>query len=672
VNLRATLVVTLALAALAPLGRGQLAAAPDSPQYPLAMHTRWTYQMRQEFGPGVHPSGPDAALVKGNVLETTVVSEVVGSDTIGGMKYSRVESRHDGRLWMTEWLRLTPDGLFLGKTNEDGQDTVLVPPEKILSPRMAAGETWTWKASGAPANVRMQVVGMETTQVPAGKFDATKTIHELNMVLPEATVRYTNSRWFSAGVGYVRQESEVYSGDRLLTRTQLRLTAFNASPSAPSAPSVALAPTPAAAPTPAGAAKSPAAQESVEQDSDLAGVKTRIVYLRQYNGALHLGVAFKNTTDKPVRGEALLFDHVTLTEPRGGQKHFPLKSGQGRFVAGPISDWNSGGRWWVNIPARGETLVWALFAPIAGSTVDVSLPVSQPFDAVRVSTDPPSGPGESGWVGGTLRATITSVTRAEGQMKVRIKLASSGTATSSDALEYQDVYALDPANKRQYALVKDADGNFLAQPVSDQGKGGRYFPNKVPARGQVFMALTFAAPPDTVKSVDIVIPQFDVFEAVPIAGEGGGGAAGAAVAGRTIGLEKALQDLHADVTPQQVKVNLSADVLFDFDKADLKPEAEPQLAELATVIKGYPGASVNIEGHSDGKGADAYNQTLSEKRAASIAQWLVAKGGASAPQLHTRGWGKTKPIAPNTKPNGADDPDGRAKNRRVEITIAKS
>ena len=126
------------------------------------------------------------------------------------------------------------------------------------------------------------------------------------------------------------------------------------------------------------------------------------------------------------------------------------------------------------------------------------------------------------------------------------------------------------------------------------------------------------------------------------------------------------------MTPQQVKVNLSADVLFDFDKADLKPEAEPQLAELATVIKGYPGASVNIEGHSDGKGADAYNQTLSEKRAASIAQWLVAKGGASAPQLHTRGWGKTKPIAPNTKPNGADDPEGRAKNRRVEITIAKS
>lgn len=425
------------------------------------------------------------------------------------------------------------------------------------------------------------------------------------------------------------------------------------------------------APPAAPPASQPTAQ-SAEQESDLAGVTTRIAYLRQYNGAVHLGVMFKNTTDKPVRGDALLFDHVTLNEPKSRQKHFPLKGAEGHFVAGPISDWNSGGRWWVNIPAHGETLVWALFEPIAGPAVDISLPVSQPFDAVRVSSDPPSGPGESGWVGGPLRATIVSATRADGQMKVRIKLASSGTAASSDALEYKDVYALDPANKRQYPLIKDADGNFLAQPVSDQGKGGRFFPNKVPPRGQMFMALTFAAPPDNVKSVDIVVPQFDIFEAVAIAGEGGGGAGGASVAGRTIGLEKALADLHADVTPQQVKVNLAADVLFDFDKADLKPEAEPQLAEVATVIKSYPGAAVNIEGHSDGKGADAYNQALSEKRAASIAQWLVAKGGANAPQLHTRGWGKTKPIAPNTKPNGADDPEGRAKNRRVEITITKS
>ena len=668
-NLRATAFAALALVSL---GQGRAAAASDNAPYPLATHTRWTYQMRQEFGAGVHPSGPDAALMKGKILETILVSEVVGSDAIGGITYSRVESRHDGRLWMTEWLRPTSDGLFLGKTSENGHDTVLAPPQKMLSARMAAGEVWAWKASDAPVTVRAHVAGQETTQVPAGKFDATKTIHELSMVLPEATVHSTNSRWFSRGVGYVRQETEVYSGDRLLTRTQLQLIAFNAAtPTSSSAAASATAASQAVAKPVGGAGQAPT--QSAEQDSDLAGVTTRLSYLRQSNGALHLGVAFKNTTDKPVRGtDSFLFDRVTLTEPKSGQKHFPLKGAEGRFVAGPISDWNSGGRWWLTIPARTEVLVWALFEPIAGTTVDVALPYSQPFDAARVTTDPPASANESGWSGGPLHATLISATRAEGQLKVRIKIASSGPIDQGSGLYYGDVYALDPVNKRQYFLVKDADGNFLAQPVSDHEKGGRLFPNKVPQRGQVFMALTFTAPPDSVKSVDIVVPQFDIFEAVPLSGEGGGGAAGAAVAGRTIGLEQALRDLHADVTPQQVKVNLSADVLFDFDKADLKPEAEPQLTELATVLKGYPGASVAIEGHSDGKGADAYNQTLSEKRAASIAQWLVAKGGASAPQLHTRGWGKTKPIAPNATPNGSDNPDGRAKNRRVEITITKS
>lgn len=422
----------------------------------------------------------------------------------------------------------------------------------------------------------------------------------------------------------------------------------------------------------AAAAAGPTAAQTGEQDSDLAGVTTRIAYLRQAGGALRLGVAFKNTTDSPVRADPLMLDQVTLIEPKSGQKHFPLKDANGRFVAGPVSDWNGGGRWWVDIPAQAEVLVWALFEPITGSAADVVLPYSQPFDAVPVVTAGPEAPGESNWTQGPLHATVTAAARADGQLKVRIKIVSSDTASADDPLSYEDVYALDPASKQQYSLIKDADGNFLAQPVSDRQNGGRFFPSrKVPAHGQAFMNLTFAAPPDGVTSVDIVLPRFDIFEAVPITG-GGGGSAGAAVAGRTIGLEQALADLHADVQPQQVKVDLSADVLFDFDQFDLKPEAAQQLAELATVAKAYPGASITIEGHSDGKGADDYNQALSEKRAASVAQWLVANGGATSAQLHTRGWGKTKPVAPNTNADGSDSPEGRAKNRRVEITIAKS
>jgi outer membrane protein OmpA-like peptidoglycan-associated protein len=77
-----------------------------------------------------------------------------------------------------------------------------------------------------------------------------------------------------------------------------------------------------------------------------------------------------------------------------------------------------------------------------------------------------------------------------------------------------------------------------------------------------------------------------------------------------------------------------------------------------------PGAR---EGHTDGKGNAGYNQKLSEQRAASVKKWLLGDGVVTP--MMTRGYGKTRPIAPNAKPNGADDPVGRQKNRRVEITV---
>jgi outer membrane protein OmpA-like peptidoglycan-associated protein len=132
-------------------------------------------------------------------------------------------------------------------------------------------------------------------------------------------------------------------------------------------------------------------------------------------------------------------------------------------------------------------------------------------------------------------------------------------------------------------------------------------------------------------------------------------------------VQGALKDLGAKVTGREIKINLSADVLFDFDKWDLRPEAGPALEKVLAVLKGYPKAAVVIEGHTDGKGNDQYNQRLSQRRAESVRAWLAQHGGSAA--ITTRGWGKTRPIAPNTKPNGADDPDGRQKNRRVEITV---
>jgi outer membrane protein OmpA-like peptidoglycan-associated protein len=132
-------------------------------------------------------------------------------------------------------------------------------------------------------------------------------------------------------------------------------------------------------------------------------------------------------------------------------------------------------------------------------------------------------------------------------------------------------------------------------------------------------------------------------------------------------VQGALKDLGATVKGREIKINLAADVLFDFDKWDLRPEAGPALDKVVAVLQTYPKAAVLIEGHTDGKGNDQYNQKLSERRADSVRSWLAAHGVGAA--MTTRGWGKSRPVAPNTKPNGADDPEGRQKNRRVEITV---
>jgi outer membrane protein OmpA-like peptidoglycan-associated protein len=141
------------------------------------------------------------------------------------------------------------------------------------------------------------------------------------------------------------------------------------------------------------------------------------------------------------------------------------------------------------------------------------------------------------------------------------------------------------------------------------------------------------------------------------------------VAGKVSPVEAALKDLGAKVTALEIRIELSADVLFDFDKADLRGAATPALEKVVAVLGAYPAAAATIDGHTDGKGDDRYNQELSERRAASVRSWLLGHGAHNP--MTTRGWGKTKPVAPNTKPGGGDDPDGRQKNRRVEITLKK-
>ena len=135
------------------------------------------------------------------------------------------------------------------------------------------------------------------------------------------------------------------------------------------------------------------------------------------------------------------------------------------------------------------------------------------------------------------------------------------------------------------------------------------------------------------------------------------------------GIQSVLQDLSAKVTAHEVKIELDADVLFDFDKYSLRPEATESLKKVGQVVQSYPNAPLLIEGHTDGKGTHAHNITLSENRALSVKNWLVQNAGIQAGRITTRGWGETKPVAPNTNPNGSDNPAGRQKNRRVDLTL---
>lgn len=128
-----------------------------------------------------------------------------------------------------------------------------------------------------------------------------------------------------------------------------------------------------------------------------------------------------------------------------------------------------------------------------------------------------------------------------------------------------------------------------------------------------------------------------------------------------------LTELKARRSDGAIVVDLPADVLFDFDKATIRPDAEPALARAAELLKSYPGAQITIGGHTDAKGDDAYNEALSLRRARSVADRLQSP--AAGRSIKAEGFGERRPVAPNTRPDGADDPDGRQKNRRVEIRI---
>jgi outer membrane protein OmpA-like peptidoglycan-associated protein len=111
-----------------------------------------------------------------------------------------------------------------------------------------------------------------------------------------------------------------------------------------------------------------------------------------------------------------------------------------------------------------------------------------------------------------------------------------------------------------------------------------------------------------------------------------------------------------------IVLNMPSDVTFAFDRSDVQPQFYKVLDDVSSTLNQYPSTLVDVVGHADSVGTDAYNQALSERRASAVAGYLTSRGVLPA-RLYVAGMGERQPIASN------DTEAGRAQNRRVEIIL---
>lgn len=153
-----------------------------------------------------------------------------------------------------------------------------------------------------------------------------------------------------------------------------------------------------------------------------------------------------------------------------------------------------------------------------------------------------------------------------------------------------------------------------------------------------------------------------------IVGAGIGGLAGAGIGAYMDRQERELRARTAGTDVQVIRrgddlvLNIPSGITFAYDSADVQPQFRRTLDQVAETLSGYNQTYIDVYGHTDATGSDAYNQTLSERRALSVADYLSGRGVLQA-RIGTRGYGETQPIAAN------DTAEGQAANRRVEIKI---
>ena len=114
-------------------------------------------------------------------------------------------------------------------------------------------------------------------------------------------------------------------------------------------------------------------------------------------------------------------------------------------------------------------------------------------------------------------------------------------------------------------------------------------------------------------------------------------------------------------TSRGLVISLS-DILFDVNQATLKAGAANNVQKIAAILNQYPNYNISVEGHTDSQGSDAYNQSLSDRRAAAVRLQLIS-GGVPEARITSKGFGETQPVATN------DTPAGRQQNRRVEVIV---
>jgi outer membrane protein OmpA-like peptidoglycan-associated protein len=145
-----------------------------------------------------------------------------------------------------------------------------------------------------------------------------------------------------------------------------------------------------------------------------------------------------------------------------------------------------------------------------------------------------------------------------------------------------------------------------------------------------------------------------------------GGAAGGVIGNymdkQAAELESDLEGARIERVGEGIKITFDSGILFDVNKATLKPASEVQLAKLAKVLDKYPDTNILLEGHTDATGTDEYNLDLSKLRAQSVGNYLSGLG-VNATRFTMMGYGESQPIATN------DTEEGKQLNRRVEVAI---